>query len=249
MEDINAVVLCGGKGSRMNNITQIYKCKSLVPIFGIPCLSYVLEALKKINCSRCILCIDRQELYQEVKELGELSGLTYEIFIDSGQGPTYVVIESLPLITSSRFFVLNGHQIVYPDFLSKLIELDKDFIATIYKDSTEATRKIATLNSKNKCIRIRKGSINNPAGENEVYLDKPYILQAEILRSFITNKTDFDKNTPVDNNHRDDSILRYASEMYTLCATFRHEFHYEYELEDVKIFAELFRNKFINKIQ
>lgn len=249
MDDINAVVLCGGKGSRMNKITEFYKCKSLVPILGVPCLSYVLEALKQINCSRCILCIDRQELYQDVKKLGELSGLDYEIFMDSGQGPTHVVIESLALITSSRFLVLNGHQIVFPDFLSKLIEVDRDFIATVYMDSTEATRKIATLNSNNQCIRIRKGGLNNPANDNEVYLDKPYILHAEILRNFLRNKVDFAENTPVDINHRNDSILRFASNMHTVNATFRHEFHYEFELEEVKIFAEIFRNKYQNKIQ
>jgi NDP-sugar pyrophosphorylase family protein len=249
MEDINAIVLCGGKGSRMNNITELYKCKSLVPIYGVPCLSYVLEALKQINCSKSILCIDRQELYLEVKKIGELSGINFEIFQDSGLGPTHVVIESLAHITSSRFLVLNGHQIVFPDFLTKLIELDKDFIATIYMDSTEATRKIATLDSNNQCIRIRKGSANNPAHDNEVYLDKPYILHTETLRKLITNKIEFAKGTPVDSNHRDDSILRYANDMHTLKATFRHEFHYEYELEDVKQLAEIFKSDYLNKAQ
>ena len=175
--------------------------------------------------------------------------LTFEILMDSGQGPTNVVIESLEHLASSRFLVLNGHQIVFPDFLSNLIEKDKDFIVTAYKDSTEAIRKIATLDSNNQCIRIRKGSIDNPANDNEINIDKPYILQAEILRNYLLNKIDFNTNTPVDINHRNDSILRYASEIYTLVANFRHEFHYEYELEEVKRTAEIFRNEYKFKIQ
>ena len=74
---MDAVVLCGGKGRRMNKTTELYKCKSLVPILGVPSLAYVLESLKQIKCPRCILCIDRQELYQDVKKIGELSGFDF----------------------------------------------------------------------------------------------------------------------------------------------------------------------------
>jgi uncharacterized protein YciW len=121
-----------------------------------------------------------------------------------------------------------------------MIAADADFVATTYKTSSEGVRKIAMLNSERFCIALRHGSSESPAGENEVYLDKPYILQTEAIRNSSSLDSQFHPNTPANEELRPHTILRYAHNLYSIPANFRHEFHYENELEDVGKLAEAF---------
>ena len=241
---MTAVVVCGGIGTRMGPVMKSAKCKSLLPVLGWPCLAYVLEALKRINCSQCILSIDRQDIYDEVDCIGKTSDLAYLMHMDSGRGPTVVAQEASRLISSARFLVLYGHQIIFPDHLNQMIAADVDFVATIYANSSEGTRKVATLDTEHYCVKLRRGGPESPAAGSEVYLDKPYILQTEVIRNTVPLDSCFHPDTPADAYLRPQTILRYAHSLYTIPATFRHEFHYASELEEVALLARTFRQDY-----
>jgi GTP:adenosylcobinamide-phosphate guanylyltransferase len=239
-EAVDAVVVCGGLGTRMGSAMESAKCKSLLPVLGLPCLAYVLRALERICCSRCILSVDRRDIFEDVERVGRNSGVPYVMHLDSGRGPTAVAQEASFLVSTPRFLVLYGHQIVFPSHLRQMIAADADFVATVYEGSSEGVRKVATLNSERYCISLRHGSQQSPAGVNEVYLDKPYVLQAEAIRNSSINAGYFDPHTPADSDLRPHTILRYTHSLYTVPAAFRHEFHYASELEDVAKLARVF---------
>jgi hypothetical protein len=126
-----------------------------------------------------------------------------------------------------------------------MIRTNRDFVATVYKNNSERIRKIATVDPTGLCIRLRRGSPENLAEAHELYLDSPYILQTMIIRNANLPNDKFDPKTPVDENLRPNTILRFASNLHTIPANFRHEFHYENELHGAEQIAKQFKNKFM----
>jgi hypothetical protein len=231
----------------MGSIMQTGGCKSLIPVGGVPCLSYVLEALRRIDCTRCLLCIDRDNLHRDVEQLAVQSRLPFKIIRDSGRGPTSVALEAAKHVCSDRFLMLHGHQIVFPDHLARMIAQDHDVIGTVYKDSSEGVRKIATLDEFGCCVNMRRGSSEAPATEQEVYLDKPYILETIKIRSSLLSDTSGDPTSPVDAELRPHTVFRYARAIYTLPADFRHEYHYQHELPAVIQLAKVFQERYLGR--
>ncbi len=140
--------------------------------------------------------------------------------------------------------MLHGHQIVYPDFLAQMRSRSHEFIATVYHESSEGVRKIATLDDTAFCASIRRGSADEPAGNGEVYLDKPYLLKTGPLAHFVLSDERGDPASPVHDDLRPHTVLRYMRKIYTMAAPFRHEYHYESELPDVERIAQIFCERF-----
>ncbi len=71
MEDcIDSIIVCGGKGSRMKDLTEKCGCKSLVPILGVPAISYLTHVIRKVvPNSRIILAIDNPGLRSKFEEI------------------------------------------------------------------------------------------------------------------------------------------------------------------------------------
>jgi CTP:molybdopterin cytidylyltransferase MocA len=241
---IAALVICGGYGTRLGHALGEARCKSLVPILGSPALARVLEAVKQANCPQCILSIDRENIAGDVERIATASGLAYQLHSDSGQGPTAAAQEASALVNTSRFLVLYGHQIIVPDHLTRMIETGLPFVATTYSDSSEGVRKIARLDGRGYCVSLRHGGEESPAGPDEVYLDKPYILDTQAIRLSAGARSGFDPRTPADADLRRHTILRYAHDLFTIPASFRHEFHYAHELAEVALFAAEFDRRF-----
>jgi hypothetical protein len=244
VDTVTAIVVCGGFGTRLGPALGSARCKSLLPIVGVPVLTYVLEALRQAHCSNCILSIDRADIASDIDRVGRASGLSYSVHTDSGRGPTAVAQEASFLVSSPRFLVLYGHQIVHANHLVQMLDADRDFVATTYADSSEGVRKIATIDAAGYCVALRRGSEESPPSRQEVYLDKPYVLDTETIRRSGTSSTAFDPRTPADADLRPHTILRYVSHLYTIAATFRHEFHYADELAEVAECAREFSNQF-----
>jgi hypothetical protein len=221
-----------------------FKCKSLFPILGSPSLAYVLHALKYIGCQKCFLCVERSDIHDQIEQVGRRSGISCVVFMDTGLGPTRVAQEAAAQVSSPRFLMLHGHQIVFPDYLARMCEQDVDFMATVYPNSSEGVRKIALLDANGRCIRVRRGSSSDLAGMDELYLDKPYVLKTNVICDSLSSRSEYDPETPVTGDLRHDTILRYTRNLLTMPATFRHEYHYDHELPEVEELAKVFRRDF-----
>lgn len=60
MSDLDIIVICGGFGQRISTLTKKHRCKSLIPILGIPAIEYVIRVVRSVTDARIILCVDRE---------------------------------------------------------------------------------------------------------------------------------------------------------------------------------------------
>ncbi|MGH7789088.1 MAG: nucleotidyltransferase family protein [Candidatus Binatia bacterium] len=56
MDDVKALILCGGKGTRLRPLTESMP-KALVPLAGKPCLEHIFESHRRRGQRRFILCV------------------------------------------------------------------------------------------------------------------------------------------------------------------------------------------------
>ena len=104
----DAVILCGGLGTRLRPVTG-HTPKALVDLHGQPFMDILLEYLKIHGIRRVILCIGHQA--QAIKDHYREHSLGLEIAFSReieplGTGGALKL--SRPLIKSENFFVLNG---------------------------------------------------------------------------------------------------------------------------------------------
>ena len=103
-----AVVLCGGFGTRLQTVYRDGP-KALVPIAGRPLLSYALEWLRSEGIGRVVLCVGYK--HEQIEELFAEGGSDPEIRYSVEQEPlgtAGAVKQAESAIEGDCFFVLNG---------------------------------------------------------------------------------------------------------------------------------------------
>lgn len=110
---IDAVVLCGGKGERLKNVSG-YLPKALVKVAGKPFLDYILDDLKDQGFRRIILSVGykRDEIRRHCIAAGHEVEFSEE---ETPLGTGGAVKKALPLVRSPSFIVLNGDSICRVD--------------------------------------------------------------------------------------------------------------------------------------
>ncbi|MBI4055710.1 MAG: NDP-sugar synthase [Elusimicrobia bacterium] len=103
-----ALVLLGGKGERLKDLTQQIP-KPLLPLCGKPLLQYVLEHLKSHGIRKAILSLCHlPEQFQAFLQKDPVPGLAYEISVESSPlGTAGAIRHALPR-TQETTLVLNG---------------------------------------------------------------------------------------------------------------------------------------------
>lgn len=109
-----AVILAGGKGTRLRAITRAQLAKPAVEVCGKPFIVYVIEQLREQHINRIILALGyRAESIVKVIKLWNCSEC--EVFCErvplGTAGALVQMVDSLP----ERFYVLNGDT-YSPDF-------------------------------------------------------------------------------------------------------------------------------------
>jgi NDP-sugar pyrophosphorylase family protein len=74
-DELDIMVICGGKGTRIRPLADEYLCKSLIPLGGRPAIEYVLRAVRCATGGRIILCVDRGALVAPLQDVIERNGL------------------------------------------------------------------------------------------------------------------------------------------------------------------------------
>ena len=103
-----AIVLCGGLGTRLRSVISDVP-KPMAPIKNKPFLAFVLEYLKKQNISRVVLAVSYK--YEIIQEYFGNSYLGMQILYSIEKEPLGTggaILEALNLINSDSCYVLNG---------------------------------------------------------------------------------------------------------------------------------------------
>ena len=107
LETINAVILCGGLGTRLQTVVSD-RPKALAPVQGRPFIDLLLDELIGQGLRRFILCVGHMQ-EQIISHLAERPGAEIQFSReDEPLGTGGAIYHALPLVTSDPFMVLNG---------------------------------------------------------------------------------------------------------------------------------------------
>lgn len=103
-----ALVLCGGKGTRIQSVSKGYP-KCLMEVTGKPFIFYILDNLKALGIWDIILCTGYKSEIIEDKVSNDYQGLKI-LYSREAQplGTGGALINALDLIKDNSFIVLNG---------------------------------------------------------------------------------------------------------------------------------------------
>ena len=155
---MEAMILIGGKGSRMGKYTQ-NNLKCLIDMHGKPFLYWVIKFLIKNKVKKFILCSDIN--YKSIENLINLYSFNKKNFhfsIEKKQlGTGGAALNALKLINNNDFYLING-DVIFDISLSKLKNIHK-------KNSNDLTYALLRLENRhtnyggiiiNKCGVVKK---------------------------------------------------------------------------------------------
>tara|TARA_B100000212_G_C27338189_1_gene517871 strand:+ start:438 stop:1115 length:678 start_codon:yes stop_codon:yes gene_type:complete len=142
--NIDAVILCGGKGTRFEAVSNS-KAKALADIKGIPLIELIIQNLEKNGFSRFILAVGfRNEGIQDYFK-GTQREIVFSKEVDP-LGTGGAIKNSQKHINSEIFLVMNGDLICDMDY-KKLIDAHKNSNkkATIAVSSSETSEDFGNI--------------------------------------------------------------------------------------------------------
>jgi len=234
---IDVIVVAGGLGSRMSEISSKYGCKSLVHLNGRPCIDYVIASIRRVlPSSRIILCIDSEELIKKFKQLIQLKEIAnIKIYFDKHRGPVQAIYEASSLCNSKKVLVFFGNQLVTPSHIKKILAFnDNSVVLSTFSTTSECHSKIAEIDNNSKILSVsRHNEVRNLLG-NERYIDVPYCVPLNFfsMETFPTLKRLFVK-APME------KTTLYEEELvYSVDTDSPPEFHFVREIQEIEEFIK-----------
>jgi hypothetical protein len=179
----DVIVLCGGRGTRIRDLTEVHMCKALIPILGRPCLEHILRQLRGFTFNRVYVCVDRAELISPVAAVVERSSVANaETYVDNGRGPMQTLYEVSARCTKERVMILFGHHLIVASHIQSLLSVGASPAVSLFKESSESHCKITSVNEHGRCTFFRRCDQLVPLREHEWYIDLPYSLPTSFFQ-------------------------------------------------------------------
>jgi NDP-sugar pyrophosphorylase family protein len=146
-----AVILAGGKGTRLRPYTSVFP-KPLVPVGGKPILEIIIKKLKINSFKRIIICLNKKNdlikiYFGDGKKFGVKINYVYEKKALSTMGPLHL-IKNLP----KNFLIMNGDilaEINYKKFFQEHSKSKKKFSVAVKSISQKIDYGVLKLENKN----------------------------------------------------------------------------------------------------
>lgn len=142
MNGLQAIVLAGGKGTRLYPLTKTLP-KSMVLINGTPFLTYQIELLKKNNITNIVLCVGTfSDKIMDYYGDGSKFGITLKYSIENEDKllGTAGALKNAQKLLNDEFFVMYGDSYLPIDFCSVYNNFkshDKLALMTVYKNENK----------------------------------------------------------------------------------------------------------------
>ena len=245
---IDSIIVCGGKGSRMSQLTKKYGCKSLVPILGIPTINYLTYTIREVlPNSRIILATDNSQLRSKFREIYKKHNIkNYLIYEGLSRGPVQAFYEAGSICRSKKVLIFFGNQLVSSSHIEKMIAHNNEtLVISAFNLLSENNCKIATIDKNLKVLDVTRYNHLESLKKSEVYLDVPYAVPnnffsmetfPEIKRLFV--KTPM-KKEPL---NKEEKVVVEKSD-------FPPEFHFKGEIKDLKKHISKYFPNFIKRFR
>lgn len=249
MEDnIDTIIVCGGKGSRTGKLAEKHGCKSLVPILGIPAINYLTDAIRKVvPNSRIILAIDNPQLRTKFEETyKKYSVENYQVYEGLARGPVQAFYEAGSICRSDKVLIFFGNQLVSSSHIERLLfHDDKTLVLSAFDLLSEDNCKIATIDKDSRVLDVTRYNHLEVLKESEVYLDVPYAVPNNFfsMETFPEIKRLFVK-TPMNKIY-----LAEENKVLVERSDFPPEFHFKKEIMDLEKYVERYFPELLNKFR
>jgi len=182
---MRAVILAGGKGTRLLPFTRVFP-KPLVPLGDKPIIDTIIRQLKHFGFTRITLAVGHMaEMIQTYLHNGERYGIGIDYAFEDEPLGTVGPLAQISDLEKS-FLVMNGDVITNLDY--------SDLIAF-----HEQKGAVSTIGTYQKNFKIDLGIIQNGSGDSiEAYIEKPvltykvsmgiYVFSTDVLRYIEPNK-------------------------------------------------------------
>ena len=207
MSKYEAIILCGGKGSRVSRYTKkIPKC--LIKIHGKPFLFYQLNYLKKNNIKNVILSVSYKAEQIENYVKNNINFINIKIVNDGKNllGTGGAIIKSIKFL-KNYFYVIYGDS--YLNFeLKNLRSINKFSTMAIFKNKNKYD-KSNVERKKSNFIIYDKSQKNNNHNYNYIDYGVTY-LKKKNLKNYIKRNMKFDLSTLLQKISKDNKLKGYV---------------------------------------
>jgi len=192
---VQAVILAGGLGTRVRNITEDKIPKAMLPINGKPFLSYILDYLITQNIRSIILCVGfKKEIIKDYFKDGRKYDLNLVYSEEENPlGTAGALKNAEQLISGNKFLLLNGDTLFKID-LDELLQFhnSKKAKITIALKCLENTYRYGRveLNSDSAITKFIEKSITQLGYINGGI----YVINKEVLRDINKFPCSFEKD-------------------------------------------------------
>ena len=184
-----AVILAGGKATRLKNLTRKIP-KSLLKFNDKPFLYYQLKLLKKNKIKKVIICTGHFSNHIEKYIKSLKLGINISISIDGKKplgtgGATSKIIKKI----NKNFFLIYGDSYLPTNFnrISNLFEKNSsDIMISIYKNRNLFDRSNVSIKGKNLLYK------KNTKNKNFAYIDYGLIIFGKNAKKYLPRKKVFD---------------------------------------------------------
>jgi|SRR3989344_156367 len=232
----------------MGRSAEKHGCKSLVPILGIPAISYLTHVIRKVvPNSRIILALDNPDLITRFEENYKKQEIeNYQIYEGLSRGPVQAFYEAGSFCRSDKVMIFFGNQLVSPEHVKRLLSHGNDAVVLSAFDLlSEDNCKIATIDKKSKVLDVARYSHLERLKDSEVYLDVPYVVPNNFfsMETFPELKRLFVK-TPMDriNLDRENKVFVERSD-------FPPEFHFNREIRGLEKYVKIYFQELLAKLR
>jgi len=201
LSGINAVILCGGLGTRLSKLVGD-RPKPMADINGQPFLEILIEEAASYGFKRFILCTGHMSGYVEAYFAGKFK--KYEILISSETAPlgtAGAIKKAESLINSDKFVAMNGDSLCKLDYNAFMdFHMSKKALCSVALAKAETASDYGTINVdssgritgfKEKVISSEPALINagiyiiNKAAVDAIPADTKYSLEKEWMPRMI----------------------------------------------------------------
>jgi len=163
-----AVVVAGGKGTRLGILAQQYGNKSLVPVLGEPLLCHTVRWLKEVGVEMIVVTVNYVAELRKVLTLFR-NDTSVAVIGNLSRKNSAQCLPPIRGLLDNRFLFVYGHAPVPPEHLNKIASLTQEgVVASLYSTTTqrESTKKPAALHG-SRIVFVEQGAL---------YIEPPHIL-------------------------------------------------------------------------
>ena len=196
---MQAIIMAGGKGTRLRSITNDEIPKPMVPILGKPILQWQIETLKREGISNIVLVIGHlgnriQEYFQD----GSQFGVTISYFEEKEPLGTAGALAFLsPQLCENDFFLIFG-DVIFDIDLQRMMDYhnQKNAIATLFvhPNTHPYDSDLVVCDSDNKIVKFDHKNDSRKYWHHNCVNAGFYLMNREICTQLSKNqKTDLEK--------------------------------------------------------